>query len=113
MRFHARPCRAFAVRAGHNHSVEFRARNPHERPLAWAVIHVIVSGMKEDAEIRARALELALRQVAPGEKFGPVARLADVYARYIAGGIVAPKAAKAPAVTLGSPPSPDEYLPDM
>ena len=69
--------------------------------------------MKEDAEIRARALELALRQVAPGEKFGPVARLADVYARYIAGGIVPPKAPKAPAAALVSSAPRDEYLPDM
>ncbi len=75
--------------------------------------------MKEDAEIRARALELALSQVKPGEKFGPVARLADVYARYIAGGEAAAMVTNIPEMTR-TPSAPreeylarEEYLPDV
>ena len=69
--------------------------------------------MKEDAEIRARALELALSQVAPGEKFGPVARLADIYARYIAGGAGTPMLTKMPTMTPRPSANRDEYLPDV
>ncbi len=69
--------------------------------------------MKEDAEIRARALELALTQVAPGEKFGPTARLADVYAKYIAGGAVPKMVTTMPEQTGAPAEQIDDQLPDF